>query len=116
MICWYCHWGWPKQIVDIYRRAVEAVDWEAMDYGPGHIVWADENFDNASIESCIADTATYRFDEPDVDVAVVVQALKDLLEVPEEIRCCVPEEYDEENPENYPPPAGMVMEHPRSIL
>ena len=25
-VCWYCHWGWPKQARDIYNDAVRELD------------------------------------------------------------------------------------------
>jgi hypothetical protein len=46
--CWFCYWGWPKQIADIYDEAVELLgDYLLLEYGPAHIVWGDENFDSA---------------------------------------------------------------------
>ena len=115
MICWYCHWGWPKEVADIYQRYSElAGDSEVLDFGPGHIVWADENFEDHSIKSCIESAAEFQQIAPDADFSdhqldVAVQSLKDLLAVPEDIRCCEPEGYDGENPAMFPPPDGLEM-------
>ena len=109
MICWYCHWGWPEQVAAIYRRGVEAAGETAMHFGPGHIVWSDENFDAGSIKGCIKDSQKYRGDLTNEEVASVVRSLNELLAVPEDVRCCEPEDYDGDNPENYPPPQGLKM-------
>ena len=99
MICWYCYWGWPKQVADIY----DEYGADGLDYGPGHAVWADENFETSSINIAIKYCNQGEGDEQDRD------ALIKLLYIPEEIRCCCPEEYDNEHPENYPPPPGIEM-------
>ena len=113
MICWYCKWGWPKQVYDIYLKGVESVGEMAMDFGPAHVVWADENFDDSSIRGCITDAQDFRGELTDDEIAVVMQSLEDLLRVPESVRCCEPENYDGEFPEKYPPPEGVEMMKPR---
>ncbi|GAH80793.1 unnamed protein product, partial [marine sediment metagenome] len=47
MSCWYCHWGWAKPVAEIYTAALAALDGDSslLEYGPSHIVWADENWD-----------------------------------------------------------------------
>lgn len=121
-ICWYCHWGWPKQVRDIYDKYLALTSDTAMHYGPAHIVWEDENFETVEhIQWCI-DTAEQWFKEWNVsphfggdpkltreEFVLVVESLKELLTVPEEIRCCCPDNYDDEHPENFPPPANIVM-------
>ncbi len=112
-ICWHCYWGWPKQVATIYREAVSKLDgWnEGLTYGPGHIVWADENFYDDSIDFCLA-----KCDDPESlerwsanQIAISRESLLKLREVPESIRC-EPEDYDDENPKNFPPAAGLIME------
>ncbi len=116
-ICWYCHWGWARPVVEIYNTATAALDDDEalLDFGPGHIVWADENFETSSIEGCLEPEW---FDNPDYwpereitpdQKRIVRQSLEKLLLVPEEIRCCEPEDYDDEHPENFPPPEGVIV-------
>ena len=49
MTCWWCHWGWPKPIADIYDDCVERLggDEGPLLWGPAHVVWADENWELA---------------------------------------------------------------------
>lgn len=47
--------------------------------------------------------------DTDEDKRIVRESLVKLLAVPENIRCCEPDDYDGEHPENFPPPSGMVM-------
>lgn len=110
-ICWYCHHGWPKPVADIYDAALAKLGGDKMplDYGPGHIVWADENFDTRSVQWCLDHFDKHRGDLSDEDSAIVRHSLEQLLAVPEEIRCCEPEDYDGKDPAKYPPPAGMEM-------
>jgi len=135
MICWYCYWGWPKQIRDIYDRAEadidclireypdESNDWEpleeprsgeeALNYGPAHVVWSDENWDCA--EGCLKDMKHHLSRlRPSrtwpLEILVVIRrSLEELIALPDEIRFAEPEGYDGEHPENYPPAAGLEM-------
>lgn len=109
-ICWHCYWGWPKQVADIYRKYEALSSESAMMYGCAHIVWSDENFDDDSILWCLREDGgqKYNYDDPDY-AQYVNESLRELLKVPEEIRV-PPKDYDSENPENFPPPPGMVME------
>ena len=124
--CWYCHWGWPKAIRDIYERgrdridelladAVnEASDWTspeeptsgemAMEFGPAHCVWSDENFDG-NMEWCLknCDNSSFANWHPGT-MEAVRQSLLELAALPEEIRN-PPKGYNGNNPEKYPPPA-----------
>jgi len=113
MICWYCYWGWPEQTRAIYERAAAEIGEHNLDYGPGHIVWADENFDSGNIEFCIREADKYRGDLPDSYLAIAIRALTELLAIPEEIRCCAPREYDGEHPDKFPPPAGIACDQIR---
>lgn len=111
MICWHCYWGWPKQVADIYAASLAELggDYSPLESGPAHIVWGDENWD--CVAGCIADLDAGRYceDYTAAELAIVRKSLVALLALPEEILCCEPEDYDGENPENYPPPVGIVM-------
>lgn len=109
-ICWYCHWGWPKAISDIYNAAIEKLNGEEspLHYGPAHVVWEDENFDSA--QWCIDNFDTYSGDLSEYEKAVVLWSLKQLLLLPENIINSEPENYDGEHPENFPPPKNIEWE------
>lgn len=99
-------------LVELYiQRGCEAAGDMAMEFGPAHVVWSDENFDTASIESCLSDPEVG--DLTPAERVAVLQSLRELLAVPEEIRCCEPEDYDGEHPANFPPPEGLVMRRKR---
>jgi len=119
-ICWYCHWGVAKQVADIYNKYCALITdiggdaYTAMNYGPAHIVWADENFDKEDhIQWCIDNAQDWMKewnvspnfgDDPKLhqkECDLVVESLKELLLLPDEILNCEPEDYDDENPENY---------------
>ena len=112
-VCWYCHWGWPKQLVDIYREAVASLDDDdPLQFGPSHVVWSDENFDDANIKASIRDCddpPAYYSDYSERDLAVVKGSLVRLLAVPKGIRECVPDDYDDENPADFPPASNLEM-------
>lgn len=107
-ICWWCHWGWPKPIRDIYDEALRKLDGDEspLHYGPAHIVWEDENWDSA--QWCLDNFDDYCGDHNKEDLAVVRWSLEELLKVDERFKC-EPDDYDEENPSNYPPPSDWVM-------
>jgi len=108
-ICWYCHWGWPKPVAAIYEKALDALEGDdsPLLYGPGHIVWADENFHSA--EWCLEHFEDHTGDRGEADLAIVRQSLEELAKLPLDVRCVEPEDYDEEHPENFPPLAGIEM-------
>ena len=111
-ICWYCWWGWPKSVADIYERALAALDGDESEllYGPGHIVWADENFAREHVEWCLheGEAGEYWHDyATDKSKKIVLDSLRELLALPDSILDSVPEEYDGENPERYPPPSPI---------
>jgi len=116
MICWYCHWGWPKVIHDIYAQALEKLDGNSspLHFGPSHVVWEDENFHFA--EWCLEKFEDYKHDYSEEELSVVKWSLEELSKVPMEIRT-VAEEYENAasedwlrvRPEDYPPPEGMEM-------
>lgn len=116
--CWFCHWGWPKPVADIYEKYVALVGKTAMHYGPAHIVWEDENFADDNIDFCIK-----ACDEPDPyndnctaeDCAIVKRSLIELRAVPETLRS-EPEEFNDEydDPADFPPPDGVEMVRKRA--
>jgi hypothetical protein len=109
--CWSCYWGWPEPVARIYLEAVAALDGDTapLDYGPGHVVWSDENFDLA--EACLqeCDTAAALGDDSPEQMAIVRQSLQALAALPRETWDVCPAAYDGEHPEQYPPPAGIAM-------
>ena len=79
-----------------------------LHFGPGHVVWEDENFDTRAIEACIRDAGRPdQYDLSDADFAIAIRSLKELLAVPETIRDCCPKDYEGEHPENFPPPPAL---------
>lgn len=112
MICWYCHWGWAEPVALLYREYVERFGYDSpMLFSIGHIVWEDENFEDEHVLWCINQAPNHNKDISDEQVESVRESLRRLLEIPEHIRCCCPEDYDGEHPENYPPPAGIKTMH-----
>ena len=109
MICWYCHWGWAKPVAEIYRKYEKLVGKRAMRFGPGHIVWEDENFTKEDIEWCLNEAPNHG-DLTKEEWDLVHASLRELLEVPESVRCCTPSGYDGKSPENYPPSVEVM--HP----
>jgi hypothetical protein len=111
-LCWYCYWGWPKPIADIYDKYAAIIGSHALEYGRAHVVWADENFDDESIRLCIE-----RLRDPEDDAdddALVVETLRALALVPREMREADEHVgYDNDSPEhhpkNFPPPPEWVM-------
>lgn len=108
-ICWYYYWGWPKPVADIYKKALLALDgnkWP-LHFGPSHVVWEDENFGSASW--CIEDFNDYRGDYSQAQLDVVLQSLKELVDLPRHAWDVEPKDYDGEHPENFPPTVEMVF-------
>lgn len=115
-ICWFCHWGWPKPIADIFDRAEQEL---GSDYclvsGPSHIVWEDENFEDDHIDYCLG-LVDERRDSllldgwTEQELEIVKMSLRELKGVPAHLRT-EPEGYedDDEHPEKYPPPEGLEM-------
>jgi len=109
-ICWYCHWGWPKAIKNIYEQATTKLDGDTspLNFGPAHIVCEDENFDSA--QWCLDNFEKYSYDLSEAEKTVVRWSLEQLLLIPENIINSEPEDYDDEHPENYPPPPNIEWE------
>jgi len=108
--CYYCYWGWPEKVAEVYKKALEKLngyDWP-LKYGPAHIVWEDENFDYA--EECLKkfDYNGYAdFSKKELDI--VKESLIELCEIPIDERDIVPDDYDGLHPENYPPPVKTIF-------
>ena len=120
MICWHCYWGWPVPVMDIYKRSVAKLDgdWMALDYGPAHVVWADENFERNTVEWCLENCRTGKYCDglTPWQVAVIAESLEALLALPDEIRESCPlayEESDQKNPELFPPARNNPHVHTR---
>lgn len=105
--CWFCHWGWPRPIFDIYKRAEDICGYDAMCYGPAHIVWADENFTHVEwcLEQC--DSPLYADWDPR-DLEAVRQSLRELAALPDELKS-PPTGSANNDPRDYPPPPGVEM-------
>lgn len=114
-MCWYCYWGWPKQVRQIYDNLVSEVGEDAANYGYAHIVWADENFEEDHVRYCIARCREARHSDPHYEAAeATLYSLEQLLALPKHVREPMPDskDYDADaHPENYPPPDGLEMTH-----
>ena len=112
-VCYWCHWGWPKPIRDIYDDCMTRVGESPLLYGPSHIVWADENWDSA--QWCLDHCAEYENDysamSNDDVLAIVRESLERLLAVPHEFKV-EPGGYDgdKHDPADFPPPKHWECE------
>lgn len=117
MECWYCHWGWPKPIADIYERAVKDLHefTDPLHFGPAHVVWEDENFEPGHAEWCLE-----KFDEnyavkgkryKDWEFEIVRRSLEDLVRVDPVYRTPPDgfDDLDDAKAEDYPPPDDWEM-------
>lgn len=131
MICWYCHWGVSKPVAEIYKRAfrdlnggvyedgIEARAYWALNYGPAHCTWADENFERELVQSELDGfdewvagwnrDYDWRVKFTPEELAIVRRSLQELLALPDEQLNPEPQDYDGEHPEQYPP--AVEMEH-----
>lgn len=111
--CWYCHWGWSKQVHDIYTTAVAKLGGFSgpLHYGPSHVVWDDENW--GCVDWCLEHFNEYRGQWTDEQLEVVRWSLLELQKLPKHVLDPEPDDYDGEHPENYPPPIDVVMEDKR---
>lgn len=114
MICWYCHWGWSKAVADIYRKHVAVAGEMAMDYGPAHVVWADENWH--SVQWCLDHFDEHARQYEAHELAAVRQSLLDLLALPADVLDPCPAGYDDQHPDRFPPVAGVEMDRSRGRL
>ena len=102
MVCWYCYWGWPKKVADIYLKALKDLNGyeDPLHYGPAHLVWEDENFDAA--QWCLDDFDRFKGHFTDMELEAVKKSLMELAEIPLNECCVEPIEYDGEHPELFP--------------
>lgn len=107
-MCWYCQYGWPKPVADIFNRYALMVHEDVLECGPAHIVWGDNNFETHDIEWCLE---THRFNRSakahelsEFERDAVRKSLIELLEVPESVRC--PKEAELDVP---PPPETELV-------
>ena len=111
-MCYWCCWGWPKPIREIYEVAVKKCGgYEgALVYGPAHVVWGDENWDSATY--CLDAFNTRREDHSEADLAVVRWSLEQLLLVPDEFKTEPAGYLEGMDPKDFPPPDHWEMAHP----
>ncbi len=112
--CYWCCWGWPKPIRDIYDDCTLRIGDElGLLYGPGHVVWADENWDSA--QSCLDHFDENKSEYTDEDLAVIRESLERLVAVPDEFKV-EPDGYNDNdsNPADFPPPEYWKCEHRRT--
>lgn len=84
--CPFCYYGWPKPIVDIYRKYAPIAGESAMHYGAAHIVWDDENFGREPIQWCLDNFEKYKRDDcTDAENEAVRESLKELLLLSDDI-------------------------------
>jgi hypothetical protein len=109
-VCYWCHWGWPKPILDIYKDCLAKLDGDdrPLKFGPAHVVWEDENWDSA--QWCLDHFDEFRFDLTEHELVVVRESLVRLVDVPDEYKS-PPEGFDDgddsddaKSPEDFPPP------------
>ena len=107
-LCWYCYWGWSKPVAAIYARYAELAGESCMQYGPAHIVWADENFDRENVQWCLDHFDEYLDPEcTDDQNSAVRQSLIELLALPDDVLSPQPANYIGQHPERFPPKAPM---------
>ena len=108
-MCYWCHWGWPKPIRDIYDGCVARVGESPLLYGPAHIVWADENWESA--QWCLDHFNEYKRDYTEDELKIVRESLEKLLVTPDEYKT-EPGGYNEckHDPANFPPPRHWECE------
>lgn len=113
--CWWCKWGWRKEVAEIYIRAAKALieigsdPMDALQFGPGHIVWSDENFDSAGW--CLEHFDEYTRDLTMDEQAIVRRSLEELAALPADLHD-LPDGYSEDDmddPSETPPPADWKM-------
>lgn len=104
-ICWYCHWGWAKPVAEIYIEAIKRLEGydRPLLYGPSHIVWEDENWDDDSLQYCLDNIEKEKDNFFQEELDVVRWSLEELLKIPQEQREVCPDDYDDCHPANYPP-------------
>lgn len=100
-VCWFCHWGWHPKVKAIFDEAVTIIGEAPLLFGPSHIVWEDENFNDA--QWCLDHFNDRKWIYSKHELTIVRQSLERLIEIPAEWKT-EPADYDGERPEKYPPP------------
>jgi len=110
-ICWFCYWGWPKPVADIYLKALAKLDGydSPLKFGPAHVVWEDENFNSALW--CLDNFYKYKGDYTQEELDIVRESLIELSKLPEEVYNIEPDDYDGKHPGLYLPPEDVEMVH-----
>lgn len=110
-MCWYCEWGLPKPVADIYTEALEKLGGykHPLHYAAAHTVWDDYNFSDKSIQWCIDNFNKYRGDYTDSELRVVMWSLLKLLQIPENERDIASFNNEGEELIDAPPPDGIKM-------
>ncbi len=94
---------WAKPVQDIYLEALQAVGgkMDLLDFGPGHVVWADGNFEDEHVRFCLAqcDERRQEWIEKFGEAVLAVNrlALEKMLAIPEDERGSDPCSDDEED-------------------
>jgi hypothetical protein len=112
MSCYWCHWGWPRPIRDIYDDCVKKLggNWLPLHCGPSHIVWEDENWTSA--QWCLDHFDEYSDNRSEHELKVIRESLERLLEVPEEMKVEPSGYLEDENSiaADFPPPEHWECE------
>jgi hypothetical protein len=118
VICWFCRYGWPKPVADIYDKYIKVAGETAMHYSGAHSVWEDENFERHHVQWCLDHWGEYRSESVnDVQDAAVKQSLLELLALPDddlypaEAAAYNDEANDHADVEDFKPREGRVMVH-----
>jgi len=75
--------NWHEDVAKIYEEHVAVAGFDAMHFGPAHIVWEDGNMEDHHIQWCLDHFDKYVRDFSDEEMAPVRRSLEQLLEVPE---------------------------------
>lgn len=92
---------WAEPVKAIYNASLAALDGDdmALDSGPGHICWADGNFDDGNVSFCLGECESRREEWIDKfglrSLEVAREALQKLMRLPEPVRDCDP--FDDES-------------------
>ena len=109
-MCCFCYWGWPEPIAKIYLKAVADLggNYWPLHFGPAHTVWEDANFECA--QRCLDNFEEYsRYNNNTAaQLEVVTRSLRELLDVPDELKEC-PEWFDDNEPGLRNPFPGVKM-------
>ena len=103
-MCYWCFWGWPKPIRDIYDDCAKRLGSELpLLYGPGHVVWSDENWRSA--QACLDHFDEWQGGYSANDLPIIRESLERLIEVPDEYKT-EPNGFDaaRHDPADFPPP------------